>query len=204
MNLQYFNISMLKIFRKNPSNYSDEELVTQYQKNGNVDLLGILMERYTVLIYGVCLKVLQDETAAEDAYMGIFEKLTLKVQQHDIQSFRPWLHVLTRNHCLEILRKQKKHLTVSYDGAFMQSEAVEHPFMETATNGKLSALSDCLETLKGEQKACVQLFYFEGLSYKEIAAQKVIEIGKVRSYIQNGRRNLKICIEEREKVNIKE
>lgn len=191
---------MLRIFRKNPSNYSDEELVARYQKSGDMELLGILFERYTELVYGVCLKVLKNEAAAEDAYMGIFEKLAKKAQQHDIQSFRPWLHTVTRNHCLEILRKQKKHLTVSYDTEFMQSEEELHPFMEDATNDKLDALNGCLETLTGEQKACVQLFYFEGFTYKDIAQQKNMDIGKVRSYIQNGRRNLKICIEKKEKV----
>jgi len=191
---------MLKIFRKNPSNYSDAELVTRYQKSGDMELLGILFERYTELVYGICLKVLKDQSAAEDAFMGVFEKLTKKVQQHDIQEFRPWLHTVTRNHCLEILRKQKKHLTVSYDTEFMQSAEELHPFMEDATNGKLSALTGCLETLTGEQKVCVQLFYFEGLTYKDIAQQKNMNIGKVRSYIQNGRRNLKICIEKKEKT----
>ena len=192
---------MFKIFKKNPSNYSDAELVARYQKTGDMELLGVLTERYTELIYGVCLKVLKHEAEAEDAFMGIFEKLTKKVQQHDIQEFRPWLHVLTRNHCLEILRKKGKHLTVSYDSEFMQSEEAVHPFMEEATNRKLDALTGCLDTLKGEQKICVQLFYFEGKSYKEIAASKNMEMKKVRSYIQNGRRNLKICIEQKEAVN---
>ncbi len=192
---------MFKIFKKNPSNYSDAELVARYQKTGDMELLGVLTERYTELIYGVCLKVLKHEAEAEDAFMGVFEKLTKKVQQHDIQEFRPWLHVLTRNHCLEILRKKGKHLTVSYDSEFMQSEEAVHPFMEEATNGKLDALTGCLDTLKGEQKICVQLFYFEGKSYKEIAASKNMEMKKVRSYIQNGRRNLKICIEQKEAVN---
>ncbi len=192
---------MFKIFKKNPSNYSDAELVERYQKTGDMELLGVLTERYTALIYGVCLKVLKHEAEAEDAFMGVFEKLTKKVQQHDIQEFRPWLHVLTRNHCLEILRKKGKHLTVSYDSEFMQSEEAVHPFMEDATNGKLDALPDCLATLQGEQKNCVQLFYFEGKSYKEIATLKDMPIGKVRSYIQNGRRNLKNCIEQKEAVN---
>jgi len=192
---------MFKIFKKNPSNYSDAELVARYQNTGNMELLGVLTERYTALIYGVCLKVLKQEAAAEDAFMEVFEKLTKKVQQHDIQEFRPWLHVLTRNHCLEILRKKGKHLTVSYDSEFMQSEETVHPFMEEATNGKLDALPHCLDRLKGEQKNCVQLFYFEGKSYKEIAESKDMAVGKVRSYIQNGRRNLKICIEQKEAVD---
>ena len=192
---------MFKIFKKNPSKYADAELVARYQKTGDMDLLGILTERYTELIYGVCLKILKNEVEAEDAFMQIFEKLAQKVQQHDIQAFRPWLHMLVRNHCLEILRKRKKHLTVSYDSDFMQSQEELHPFMEEATNGKLDALTGCLETLKGEQKNCVQLFYFEGKSYKEIAEDKEMPVGKVRSYIQNGRRNLKMCIEKKEQVS---
>ncbi|MFK7981205.1 MAG: RNA polymerase sigma factor [Saprospiraceae bacterium] len=191
---------MLKIFRKKTSNYSDAELVARYQKSGDMELLGVLYERYTELIYGVCLKVLKQEAEAEDAFMNIFEKLTKKVREHDIKQFRPWLHIVVRNHCLGILRKQGKHLTVSYDGDFMQSTEVLHPFMEEVTNGKLSALTDCLDSLKGEQKSCVQLFYFEGKSYQDITKEKDLSIGKVRSYIQNGRRNLKICIERAEEA----
>ena len=187
---------MLKIFKKNPSNYTDAELVARYQKTGDMDILGILYERYTELIYGVCLKVLKNEAEAEDAFMNIFEKLTKKVSQHDIKQFRPWLHVLVRNHCLEVLRKKKKHLTVSYDKDFMQSEAVFHPFMEEVINEKIPALTKCMDTLKSEQKKCVELFYFEGKSYVEIAAVQDLSLGKVRSFIQNGRRNLRICIEK--------
>ena len=80
----------------------------------------------------------------------------------------------------------------------MQSATVLHPFMEEATNGKLTALPECLDSLKGEQKSCVQLFYFEGKSYQEITKEKDLSLGKVRSFIQNGRRNLKICIERAE------
>lgn len=189
---------MLRIFRKDPAKYSDAELVARYQKSGDMDLLGALYERYTELIYGVCLKVLKNEVEAEDAFMNIFEKLAQKVKTHNIQNFRPWLHTVVRNHCLELLRKNGKHLTVSYDSNFMQSSEVMHPFMEEATNGKLTALNGCMEHLKRGQKICVQLFYFEGKSYQDIAEEKGLPIGKVRSYIQNGRRNLKICIEKEE------
>lgn len=195
---------MLKIFKKNPSKYSDTELVARYQKSGDMDLLGVLYERYTELIYGVCLKVLKNEVEAEDAFMNIFEKLAKKVREHDIQQFRPWLHTVVRNHCLGILRKKGKHLTVSYEEDFMQSQEVLHPFMEEATNGKLTALTGCMDTLKGAQKNCVQLFYFEGKSYQDIAEANDLSLGKVRSYIQNGRRNLKICIEKAEEALKKE
>lgn len=191
---------MLKFFKKNPSKYTDAELVQRYQKSGDMQLLGILYERYTELIYGVSLKILKNETEAEDAFMTIFEKLTKKVKEHDIKQFRPWLHVLVKNHCLEILRKQKKNLTVSYDPEFMQSGETLHPFMEDPENGKLQSLDNCLKKLVGEQKSCVELFYYQKKSYKEIAELKELSVGKIRSYIQNGRRNLKICIEKQEMI----
>ncbi|MEM1123012.1 MAG: RNA polymerase sigma factor, partial [Bacteroidota bacterium] len=185
-----------RFLKKNTANYSDAELITRYQKNGDMDVLGVLYDRYLELIYGVCLKILKNEAEAEDAALSIFEKLSVKVRQHDIQQFRPWLNTLVRNHCLEILRKQKRHLTVSYDGEFMQSQEMVHPFMEDVLGEQKTALQRCLLQLTGEQKACVQLFYFEGYTYKEIAQQKEVAVGKIRSYIQNGRRNLRICMEE--------
>ena len=191
---------MLKIFQKNPSKLSDAELIARYQKSGKMVHLGILYQRYTELVYGVCLKILKNEVEAEDAFMAIFEKLVKKVQQHDIQRFKPWLHMVVKNHCLEILRKKGKHLTLNYDPEFMQSAELVHPFIEDPQNGQIEALNSCLEQLATEQKSCVELFYYQGKSYKEIAQLKNQEVGKIRSYIQNGRRNLKICMEQKLKI----
>lgn len=189
---------MLRIFRKKPSDCSDAELVSLFKKSGNSSYLGTLYERYTELVYGVCLKILKNETEAEDAFMTAFEKLLIKVKTQEIKEFRPWLHVLVKNHCFEILRKKGKHLTVSYEGEFMQSEEIEHPYTENLSLEREKILAFCLEKLNEEQKQCVQLFYYQGKTYKEIAAMKEEAVGKIRSYIQNGRRNLKMCIERRE------
>lgn len=192
---------MLRIFRKKPDDYSDSELVSLYQKSEDPEHLGTLYERYTELVYGVCLKILKDESAAQDAYMSTFEKLLEKVKTQDIKAFRPWLHVLVKNHCFEILRKQSKHLTVSFEPEFMQSTEVLHPFSEDLSLERENALEFCLGQLNDEQQQCVRLFYYQGKSYKEIAVLKKEEVGKIRSYIQNGRRNLKSCIEQRSEVS---
>jgi RNA polymerase sigma-70 factor (ECF subfamily) len=188
---------MLRIFRKQPDSLSDAELIERYKNSEDTSYLGVLMERYTELVYGVCLKILQDESEAQDAFMTVFEKLIVKAKTQDIKDFRPWLHVLVKNHCFEILRKQKRQLTVSYDHPFMQSEPFEHPFSEDLSLEREAALEKCLETLNAQQKDCVRLFYFEGKSYAEIAESKSEVLGKIRSNIQNGRRNLRICIEKR-------
>lgn len=186
---------MFKIFKKRPQQQTDAELVARYQDSGDMDVLGVLYERYVELVYGVCLKYFKDSGLAEDAVMNIFEELTKKVKKHDIQNFRPWLHVLAKNHCLMQLRKKK--ITVSFDPQFMQSDEVVHPtFGEATENGELKALKGCIEQLPDNQQQCVTWFYLEEKSYKEIAQMTDLELGKVRSYIQNGRRNLRNCMEK--------
>ncbi len=189
---------MLRIFRKNPDALTDAELIERYKRSEDTSYLGVLLERYTELVYGVCIKILQDENEAQDAFMGIFEKLIVKAKTQDIKSFRPWLHVLTKNHCFEILRKRKRQLTVSYEDPFVQSEPFEHPFSEDLSLEREKALKQCIKTLNEQQKECIRLFYFEGKSYVEIAEMKAVALGKIRSNIQNGRRNLKLCIEKLE------
>lgn len=172
-----------------------------YQSSGDLEQLGILFERYVELVYGVCLKFFKDNTKAEDAVMSIFETLTEKVKTQDIRQFRPWLHVVAKNHCLMELRK--KNLTVSFDemlpsaqAELVQSAGAVHPIDILEENGEERALKKCLERLSLQQKQCVEQFYFENRSYKEISQITGEEIGTVRSHIQNGRRNLRICMEK--------
>lgn len=187
---------MFRIFKKSkPADQSDEALLQQFQASGNTDVLGLLYERYMPMVYGVCLKILKDSMEAEDAVMSIYEELTKKAKKHKIESFRGWLYVLARNFCLMELRRKKRKPT-----DFVEADELariggsEAAFEYELPEGK-SLLQQCLEGLAHLQKQCVTLFYYEDKSYKEISAAMGMELGKVRSYIQNGRRNLKICLE---------
>lgn len=158
-----------------------------------MESLGLLYQRYLELVYGVCLKYLQDTAAAEDATMDIFTELVRKLPNQQIRSWRPWLYVFTKNHCLMALRKQKSAGRFKADPEeIMQSEPILHPFTEENDQKEKTFrnLEICLETLVAEQKRCIRLFYLEEKSYKEIARQTDWPLGSVRSYIQNGRRNL--------------
>ena len=173
----------------------DETQLDNYRKSGDVAVLGKLFEQYVPLTYGVCLKYLKDEEIAKDAVMGIFEELIVKVKQHDIKQFRSWVYVLSRNYCLMQLRSGKKMEQVSLDDV-MEFTPLLHPEANHKEEA-LKALELCIDQLKGEQKQSVQLFYIQQKCYKEIAVITGFSLNDIKSYIQNGKRNLKICLEKK-------
>jgi RNA polymerase sigma-70 factor (ECF subfamily) len=188
---------MLEISGKHPDR-SDEDLLRQFQKNGSLDTLGELYSRYMHLVYGVSLKYLGDREDARDAVMQIFEKLITDLPGKEVRIFRSWLYVLTKNHCLMQIRSQK-----SADGRmegykmgqeFMESAPEMHP-IDREDDCQEEALKKCIEQLKQEQRQCIELFYYGKLCYQEIAEQLDLKEKKVKSHLQNGKRNLKICLE---------
>jgi RNA polymerase sigma-70 factor (ECF subfamily) len=188
---------MLRLFSKNTREESDNELLQRYQTEGDLHWLGLLFERYAPLVYGVCLKYLKDEQAAEDASMGVFESLIEKARKHEVHNFKSWLHVLTKNYCLMQLRKRKRQEEETFAPELMYSLDKRHHTIEwEEENVETDKLKHCMDTLPADQKACIEAFYLEGHTYKEIAAFRDEQLGKVRSYIQNGRRNLRLCMEK--------
>jgi RNA polymerase sigma factor (sigma-70 family) len=184
----------LKLFsRSKPPN--DLELIQQYKETGDLALVGQLFERYTEMVYLVCVKYLKDEEESKDATMQIFENLIPALKKHEVTNFKSWLHVMAKNHCLLQLRGQKKHETAPLDEAVLplvEKAGAHYPLEETDHELELQMLTKSLEQLSPEQRSCVELFYLEKKSYKEIAALTGLDVSKVKSHIQNGKRNLKI------------
>lgn len=181
-----------------PSDQSDNELVAGYQRSGELSVLGELYSRYMDLVYGVCLKYLKDPELAKDAVMQLFEELVVKLKKHEIGNFRGWLHQVAKNHCLMHLRTPRNLKTVEFSTELVQNEETVHLNGVLEREENLDRLAYCLETLAAEQQTTIRLFYLDGRSYNEIADATGLEWNKVRSYIQNGRRNLKTCMESRE------
>lgn len=189
------------IIKKVPAAETDELLLQQYQKGGDQKHLAVLFERYVDLIYGVCLKYLRSPDGAKDAVMGIYEDLILKARKHEVTNFRGWIYRFSVNFCLMVLRKDKtRPKIVNIDDVFMQSADVFHHDIAAENEARLNIMHECLQTLPLNQKEAVVLFYLKEKCYKEIAQTTNQEVNKIRSYIQNGRRNLKICMEKHDKV----
>ncbi|CAN5311996.1 sigma-70 family RNA polymerase sigma factor [soil metagenome] len=178
-----------------PDDAADNKLLNNYRATGDLAVLGKLYEKLVPLVYGVCLKYLKDEDLAKDAVMGIFEELVVKVKQHEIKQFRSWLYVLSRNYCLMQLRSDRKIETVGLD-EFMEFSPVLHPD-DNNREAAMQALERCIDKLPAAQKQSVSLFYLKENCYKEIADVTGFSMNEVKSYIQNGKRNLKICLEKR-------
>lgn len=185
-------------FLKNISNpdKTDSELITAYKASGNVHLLGSLYERYMDLVYGVCLKYFKDAEPAKDAVMQIFEELVQKLHKYEVDNFKSWLYTLAKNHCLMQLRTPRHLKTVEMDHSLMQSEDETHLNGIWQKEDEFRKLEKCLQVLSPDQKQSVELFYLQNKCYKEIADITGTDWNKVRSLIQNGRRNLKKCMNE--------
>ena len=175
---------------------SDKELVLEYQQNGNLQVLATLYQRYMELVYGVCLKYLEDSEKAKDAVMQVFEELVIKLKKHEVDNFKSWLYTLAKNHCLMQLRSGKNKKTVSISPDLMQNSEELHLNGELQKEAEFKKLERCLQTLTAEQQQTVTLFYLHQKCYNEIVEQTGLDWKKVRSLIQNGRRNLKICMEK--------
>ncbi len=188
---------LMGILKNIPTNtFSDAELLNQYQQKQNQQILAELYLRYADLVYGVCMKYLEEQEAAKDAVMNIYQELVEKAKNHNIETFKSWLYVVAKNHCLMVLRNNKKMTVVEFDGKSVQSEDFSHLESVIEKEKQLDKLEACIEKLSEEQKQTVRLFYLENKCYNEITATTGFEWNKVRSLVQNGRRNLKNCMEE--------
>ena len=188
----------MKFIQTNHTQTNQDELtlLRDYRRTGDLNLLGQLYGRYMHLVFGLCLKYLKDEEQSKDAVMQIFEQLISKLKIHEVSNFKSWLYTLARNYCLMELRSSARHETVPIEENFMEKDAFVHLDIDDTRERKLTVMEKCMEKLPAEQKDTINLFYLEQKCYKDISDITGYDLNKVKSYIQNGKRNLKICIEK--------
>jgi len=179
-----------------PEPAHDQALIAAYRQSSDLKLVARLYEPYLDLLYGGCLKYLGEPETAKDAVMDIFGELAQKLLRHDIGHFKGWLYTLAKNHCLMKLRTSGR-LPVAHavDPEHMQTGEELHLKDKLEQEERFDRLSACIEALPADQRIVIQLFYLENKCYKEIEGSTGMEWNKVRSHIQNGRRNLKICMQ---------
>ncbi len=192
--------------RKHPSkeldHLSDEQLVNRYAREGDVNCLGLLFERYTHLLFPVCMKYLGNEAEAEDMVMMVFERLFEELKKTEVKNFKSWLYTVAKNQCLMYLRHHKtlersrQEILKDLQSEIMESEEAVHLLSGENRNDDEGLLIAAIGKLNEAQRRCVELFYLQEQSYKEVADQTGYSMNEVKSYLQNGKRNLKIFLEK--------
>ena len=180
----------------------DLKLIALYRQSKDNNLIGVLYQRYTPLIFGVCMKYLKNEQDAQDASILIFEKILNDLIKYEVKDFKAWLYVLCKTFCLMQLRSessiQKREKDIqNYLVDSMENEPELHLFNSNQKEIQLTFMEDCLKQLNKDQQICIELFYLHEKSYQEVSSETNFELNNVKSFIQNGKRNLKNCIESR-------
>ena len=185
----------------NPEKYrhiTDQQLLDNFYTDHNPEWLGILLPRYTMLLLGVCMKYLKNEEEAKDCVQQIFLKVITELKKYRVDYFKSWLYMVAKNHCLMRIRDRQGKIPVELTERYMSTPQEEPDMSGLLRNDHvIDLMSQSLNELSAEQKQCVNLFYLQKKSYQEISEQTGFTMMQVKSYIQNGKRNLRLLIEKK-------
>lgn len=197
MHLLYKNnylVQVTVLVQSSQSTIPDSELLNHYYSDGNSKWLGLLLQRYTLLLYGVCMKYLKNEEEAKDAVQQVFEKAIKELDKYKVEYFKSWIYMVAKNHCLMKLRDKGK-LPKEITERMMATPAEESDRTELLQKDELlEKLTGSLQELAPEQRICIEQFYLQKKSYLDIAEATGFSMMQVKSYIQNGKRNLKMLL----------
>ncbi len=179
---------------------SEQELLRRYYQEGNKEWLGILLQRYTLLLLGVCMKYLKNEEAARDAVQQIFLKAITELEKYEVEFIKSWLYMIAKNHCLMQFRDKNRQL-VELSEQMAETEDSDEKLSIKEKDQLLDWMHESIKNLNPEQQQCVTLFYLEKKSYQQVAEETGYSILQVKSSIQNGKRNLRLMIQRKRKEN---
>ncbi|SHM69549.1 RNA polymerase sigma-70 factor, ECF subfamily [Chitinophaga jiangningensis] len=182
---------------------TDQDLLQRYKADGNSEWIGVLFDRYALLLLGMCMKYLKNEEDARDAVQQIFLKVLSDVHKHEVQFFRAWIYQVAKNYCLMQLRQQhmkyREEITDSTMGKMVAEEEDKRVHQEKDI--MLEHMEQAMVLLNADQRICLELFYLHKKSYQQIADETGFNLMQVKSHIQNGKRNLKIILEKQQRAN---
>ena len=179
----------------------DAELLQYFYKDHDNEWLGILLQRYTMLLLGVCMKYLKNEEEAKDAVQQVFLKAINELHKYPVAYFKSWIYMIAKNHCLMKLRDKGKYTAEINEKLMATADETEEKNSFIEKDKTLTHLAEALQQLNKEQQVCVTLFYLEKKSYQQITDETEYSLMQVKSHIQNGKRNLKILMDRMEHKN---
>lgn len=185
---------MFSKLRNKKSQLADQELVLRFKKSGDQNFVVQLFQRYVDLIAAIALQYLPKDDA-EDAVMEVYEILENDLRQHEIKTFNNWLYSVVKNHCLKKKRVKEKFLSTAFEDHHHKLLQDLDFTYDPVRDQLITSVGGAMSQLKDDQRKCLELFYWEEKSYKEIEQMTGLDVKKVKSHIQNGKRKLKKEIE---------
>ncbi|MBS1919083.1 MAG: sigma-70 family RNA polymerase sigma factor [Bacteroidetes bacterium] len=190
----YFSLLNAEKYQK----LTDQQLLDHFYADHNNEWLGILLQRYTLLLLGLCMKYLKNEEQAKDSVQQVFLKVITEVQKYKVEYFKSWIYMVAKNHCLMILRDRQWKTPIEISEKLkISAEEGEDKQALLLNDHILDLMADALKELNPEQQQCVTLFYLNKKSYQEISDTTGYNLLQVKSYIQNGKRNLRLLVDKK-------
>jgi len=200
-NPETYKLAEFSVIADKHKHITDQQLLESFYATHDNEWLGILLPRYTLLLLGVCMKYLKNEEEAKDAVQQIFLKAITELKKYRVEYFKSWIYMVAKNHCLMKLRDQHGKNPVELTERYLEAkDEVEDNSSLVQKDVALDMMNVALVELQPEQQQCVTLFYLEKKSYQEISDQTGFTMMQVKSYIQNGKRNLRLLIEKKLKI----
>ncbi|MGI8580932.1 MAG: RNA polymerase sigma factor [Chitinophagaceae bacterium] len=182
---------------KNLNHIDDKELLNRFYSDYNNEWLGVLLPRYTLLLFGVCMKYLKNEEDSKDCVQQIFLKTINELHKYKVEYFKSWIYMIAKNHCLMKLRDKGKYSVELMENMDAKTDTNENKNLLIEKDNTLNEMQAALMLLNHEQQLCITLFYLEKKSYTEVAAKTGFSVMQVKSNIQNGKRNLRLLLEKK-------
>lgn len=180
---------------------TDSELLAAFRESGDRSLLGVILERYTLLLLGVCMKYLKDEEAARDMVQQVHLKALTEWEKYPVAYVKSWLYTVARNECLMRLRSSAGRIS-DLDSVVEGLQADPSPIeLLREKEARLESIETALALLPEQQRICIERFYLEDRSYREISESTGFSVKEVKSHLQNGKRNLRIIMVKKEQTD---
>lgn len=179
------------LLKRQKSELPDEEIIRAFRRNGDSESIGVLFERYSHLLFGVCMHMVKDEELSKDIVLNIFEKLPDNLRKYDIRNFSSWVYQVAKNHCLRAIARNKLQSDSDELGIRLADESTEDKEESILREVLLTDLEKAISSLEEHQKQCIELFYLQEKSYQEVMEHTGFSYKQVKSYLQNGKRNLR-------------
>ena len=159
--------------------------------------LKALYERTSAKLYGICLRLLQDEAEAQDVLQEVYLTVWRRAALYEQARASPitWLATIARNRSIDRLRSRRGPAD-SLDLAADVPDDRRSAFDVLEAADDVSRLRRCLDELEEKPRTMIRAAFFDGASYPQLAEREGVPLPTMKSWIRRGLLRLRGCLEQ--------